>query len=406
MTPRRARWLPALLGGMFPSLRPTRQPETAAVAHQARKMELVGQLAGGVVHDFNNHLQVVSANLELMRPRLATDAWLSERLAAAMAGIERATRLSRHLLAYAGPRPPTPEAVDAGALLSAMAEMLRPMLGAAVCVETALAHGLSPIAVDPQQLETALLNLALNARDAMPDGGRLTFAASPLTVAADDPAPGGLAPGGYLRIAVRDTGTGMAPEQLRRATEAFYTTKPAGKGTGLGLAMVHAFASQSGGGLELLSEPGRGTTALLSLPLSDPARQAQAARDPARGPPLLVLLAEDEPLIRMATADLIAEMGHRVRQAADGAEAIDVLREQPVDLLIADLGLPDMDGTALIERACALRPRLRVIVTTGRDAPGPDAWPHLRWLSKPYDGAALREAIEGATALPAGYATV
>lgn len=440
--------LPRLLGGgllLSPRLTRPGQPavasvpdrETEVIARQAQKMEVLGQLTAGVAHDFNNHLQIVLANLELLGSRMGDDAWLRERLEAAMAGVARAARLTRHLLAYARDQRLAPETVDAGALLSDTTEMLRRIVGEAVQVELVAPDGLWPITVDPQQLETALLNLALNARDAMPQGGRLTITAGQVGVTPHGATlPDGLPPGDYLSIVVRDTGAGMTPEQLRRATEPFYTTKPAGQGTGLGLSMVHAFAKQSAGSLTLHSAVDWGTAATLLLPRAaaakppgvsaslelgpgelallveddemTPAATGPALQEAARTPPspLLVLLTEDDALIRMAAAELIAELGHRVREAADGAEAMLVLREQPVDLLVADLGLPDIDGMALVEQARALRPRLRVIVTTGREAPpGSAAMQQVAWLTKPYDGKALREMIERVTATVAGYAT-
>ena len=528
-------------GGQIVMMADISRRAEAAATRQAQKMELLGQLTGGIAHDFNNHMQIVSASLEMLGPRVAGDAWMSDRLASAMSGVDRAAHLTRHLLAYARQQPLAPEAVDAGTLLLALEDMLRRMLGEAVGVGMTVADALWPTMVDPQQLETALLNLAVNARDAMPDGGRLTVDAANATLDAGDLLPGmepagtGIAPGDYVAITVCDTGTGMTPEQLNRATEPFYTTKAIGRGTGLGLSMVNTFAKQSAGALRLYSEVGHGTTARLFLPRSDtppqPAPAIAAPPEPARGelvlvvednarvraasghalrelgyraaeadsaaaalalldgglrpdllfadvvmpgqpdarvlaararalvpglavvftsgyteagvmrsgrhdpgmilvskpwrlhdlarklrlalaqapratqPPLRVLLVEDEALIRMATADLIVDMGHTVQEAGYGAEALRLLRRQPVDLLIADLGLPDIEGLALVEQACAVRPELRVIVTTGRDAPdGGATQPGRKWLVKPYDSAALRDAIDGVRTSPASYA--
>jgi len=322
----------------------TRRTQAEAIASQAQKMEALGHLTGGVAHDFNNLLQVVSASLELIDKRLPPELGLAPNMAAARAGVERGARLTRHLLAFARRQPLAPVAIDTTELMNGMEDLLRRTLGAAVTTDIIVPEALWPIRADPQQLENAVLNLAINARDAMPEGGRLTIEAE--NAALDDvyvAANADVAPGQYVMIAVTDTGVGMTPEQVARAVEPFYTTKPDGSGTGLGLSMVYGFARQSGGHFTLYSEPGHGTTARLYIPRSDvaPVRSAPERRDTPMASGELVLVVEDDPSVRATVWQALQELGYRVLVADSAAAALALLRSgaRP-DLLFTDVVMP------------------------------------------------------------------
>ena len=513
----------------------SRRVQAESLAWQAQKMEVLGQMTGGVAHDFNNLLQVVSTNLELVSKHLANrdgaDGWLHARLDAARAGVARGARLTRHLLAFARRQPLAPEPLDPARVLMGVEDMLRRTLGEAIAMELVVGGGLWAVRADPSQLENALLNLVVNARDAMTaaDGertGRLTVEVANASLDEEYAARAAeVTPGQYVMFAVTDTGCGMTPEQLRRATEPFYTTKAEGQGTGLGLSMVFGFAKQSEGHFQLYSEPGRGTTARLYIPrtvaavraplpepaavapgqgelvllveddpgvrqvagdalaslgyavlaaanaeaglrmldggarpdvlftdvvmpgplssrglaeraqrmlpglavlftsgytqnsvvhngeldpgislLSKPwrtedlARHLRAALDGARKPrtreALRVLLVEDEMLVRMTTAAMLADLGHDVLEAETGAEALARLGGD-VDLVVCDLGLPDMDGLALVSRVRERLPAVPVIVASGAARAEGEG---IVWLGKPYDETALRAALVEARA--------
>ncbi len=356
----------------------TRRVQAEDVARQAQKMEVLGQMTGGVAHDFNNLLQVVSANLELISLRLAkreADSWMQARLEAARAGVVRGARLTRQLLAFARRQPLAPEALDPARTLMGIEDMVRRTLGEAIELELVIGGGLWSVRADPNQLENALLNLVVNARDAMtgPDGapmGRLTIEAANASLGEEYAARAAeVVPGQYVMYAVTDTGIGMTPEQLRRATEPFYTTKAEGKGTGLGLSMVFGFAKQSGGHFQLYSEPGRGTTARLYIPrTAAPARIASA--EPltvpmARGE--TVLLVEDDPGVRQVAADALSGLGYSVQEAANADAALRLLEDgaRP-DVLFTDVVMPgELSSRALAERAQRMLPGLAVLFTSG-----------------------------------------
>ena len=357
----------------------TRRVQAEDVARQAQKMEVLGQMTGGVAHDFNNLLQVVSANLELISQRLAKrdepDSWLQARLEAARAGVVRGARLTRQLLAFARRQPLAPEPLDPARVLMGIEDMLRRTLGEAVALELVIGGGLWSVRADPNQLENALLNLVVNARDAMtgPDGmpaGRLTIEAANASLDKEYAARAAeVTPGQYVMYAVTDTGIGMTPDQLRRATEPFYTTKAEGKGTGLGLSMVFGFAKQSNGHFQLYSEPGRGTTARLYIPrTAAPARIASA--EPVNLPMAtgeLVLLVEDDPGVRQVAIDALTGLGYTV-QAAPDAEAALRLLEAGVrpDVLFTDVVMPgELTSRGLAERAQRMLPGLAVLFTSG-----------------------------------------
>ncbi len=357
-------------GGQMLTIADVSRRETAeAVARQAQKMEALGQLTGGIAHDFNNLLQVVSANLELIADRAAGDATIAARLSAAMSGVERAARLTRHLLAFARRQPLAPRAIDTRALLLSTEDMLRRTLGERIRFEMVLGAGLWPVRADPQQLENALLNLAINARDAMPDGGRLCIEAS--NVAIDDEyaaANAEVSAGHYVAVAVSDSGVGMTAEQLARAIEPFYTTKLDGRGTGLGLSMVYGFARQTGGQFKLYSEPGQGTTARLYLPRSQAAPGIEVKPPEAtQAEGEVVLVVEDDASVRAAASATLRGMGYRTQEADSTAAALALIEAgaRP-DVLFTDVVMPGTPSArAMAQRAQALLPGLPVVFTSG-----------------------------------------
>ena len=348
---------------------------------QAQKMEAVGQLTGGIAHDFNNLLTVIGGNLDLAARRLgaSADPRVVAAIASAMNGADRAATLTQRLLAFSRRQPLAPKPTDPNALLAGMSDLLHRTLGERVEVETRLAAGLARIEVDPHQLESAILNLAVNGRDAMPDGGRLVIETGAARVHDGEKGADGepIAPGAYIRLSVADTGSGMNDETLRRAVEPFFTTKEVGKGTGLGLSMVYGFVRQSGGQLRIESTEGRGTAVHIYLPrlgaefLEE--GQVEAAPAPRGAGDEVILVCEDDEDVRAYTVELLAELGYRVVEAEDGATTLRWLEDPAtrIDLLFTDVVLPGaMSGADLAAAARALRPGLKVLYTTGyaRDA--------------------------------------
>ena len=343
---------------------------------QSQKMEAVGQLTGGIAHDFNNMLAVVMGSLDLLRRRLGDDPRAHHHLDGAVEGATRAALLTQRLLAFARQQPLSPQPLDANRLVANMSELLRHSIGADIRLQTTLAGGLWHTLADPNQLENVLLNLAVNARDAMPDGGCLTIETG------NAPWPparaGGNAPDGgdHVLIAVSDTGSGMPPEVLGRAFDPFFTTKEVGKGTGLGLSQVYGFVRQSGGHVKLFSEPGQGTTVKIYLPrLRDETSIAtDAASHPSAAPAgrqELILVVEDEPAVRRFSTDALQELGYRVLEADGAATALQLLDGHPdIALLFTDVVMPDINGRKLADEARRRRPGLPVLFTTGysRDA--------------------------------------
>ncbi|MGR6329879.1 MHYT domain-containing protein [Sphingomonas sp. XXL09] len=361
---------------------------------QAQKIEALGQLTGGVAHDFNNLLAVIMGNLDLLRRRLPDDPRLARLVASAMEGAQRGASLTQRLLAFARKQDLKPEAVDLAELVRGMTDLLQRSLGPRVQVETRFPAGLPPVHADAHQLELALLNLAVNARDAMPEGGMLAIGAVAETVAADD--PHGLAAGDYVRLTMVDQGEGMDAATLAKATDPFFTTKGVGKGTGLGLSMVHGLAEQSGGRLAIRSAPGRGTTVALYLPATKPVRTAPVVpvRDDARNvPPLEVLVVDDDSLVLANTAAMLEDLGHRVRLAASGEAALAALADNAaVDLVITDQLMPQMTGVQLASRICQQAPDLPILIVSGFAELGADAG-RFPILSKPFDRASLADAL-------------
>jgi len=361
---------------------------------QAQKMEVVGQLTGGVAHDFNNLLAAVLGNLGLLRKRLADDADALRLVDGAIEGAERGKALTQRLLAFARQQELRPATVDAPKLLRGTIEMLARSIGPSIEIRTDIAADLWPVRVDANQLELALLNLGLNARDAMPDGGTLTLSARNETIASG--AGDTLVPGDYVCLIVADTGVGMDQATLARATDPFFTTKGVGKGTGLGLSMVDGMAAQSGGSLRLSSCPGSGTTAELRLPSASGLSAPRAAAiDPAQALiPYTILLVDDDALVCSTTASTLADLGHRVFQAPSGKKALEILRSgTAVDLVLTDQAMPGMTGLQLAAEIRASWPDLPVMLTTGY-ADLPDrAGLNLPRLVKPYGQEEMAAAI-------------
>jgi PAS domain S-box-containing protein len=340
---------------------------------QLQKMEAIGQLTGGVAHDFNNLLQSILGSVELLqRPGGFADPGRTARLLdTARRAAERGAALTQRLLAFARRQALAPQLVDVNKLVGSMSELLHRSLGETIDVETVLAAGLWRTQVDPNQLENAILNLAVNARDAMPRGGKLTIETG--NVWLDDEyasAHAEVAAGQYVQIAITDSGEGMADEAMAHAFEPFFTTKPEGKGTGLGLAQVHGFVKQSGGHIKLYSELGHGTTIKIYLPRHQSVENPPAAPDPPRpeacAGKVSVLLVEDDEDVRLYGAEALRTLGYRVLEAADGRVALSVLEAHPeIALLFTDVGLPGLNGRRLAEEAKRRAPSLKILYTTG-----------------------------------------
>ncbi|HET9107269.1 MAG TPA: ATP-binding protein [Steroidobacteraceae bacterium] len=341
---------------------------------QAQKMEAVGQLTGGIAHDFNNLLQGITGSLDLVQRRIAQGRTgeLDRLIAGAMSSANRAAALTHRLLAFSRRQPLDPKPVRANPLVASMEDLLRRTMGEAIQLELVLAGGLWLTLCDPNQLESAVLNLVLNARDAMPEGGTLTIETCNAHLdSAYAAQTSGVNPGQYICVCVTDTGTGMAPEVAERAFDPFFTTKPIGQGTGLGLSMIYGFARQSEGSCKIYSEPGQGTTVKLYLPRyrGEAAEDEQTpglteAHEAGRGD--VVLVVEDEPVVRGLVIEVLRELGYGALEAADGPSGLEVLRSrQRVDLLVTDIGLPGLNGRQLAGAARERRPDLKVLFMTG-----------------------------------------
>ncbi|MBT3070789.1 PAS domain S-box protein [Rhodomicrobium sp. Az07] len=341
-----------------------RQAQEALLRSQ--RLEAVGQITGGIAHDFNNLLTPIMGAFELLQRRISPDERLHALIANAMQSAESARVLVQRLLAFARRQHLDARAVDLKSLVLGMRDLIARALGSHIVVHVEIPDGLPRARVDPSQFEVALLNLAVNGRDAMPEGGTITISASEKTV--DEGMVVDLAPGRYVAFAFEDTGVGMTQEMLARAVEPFYSTKGIGKGTGLGLSMIHGLAGQSGGKLDLESEPGRGTRAMLWLPVAEAEEVVDSAPDPepAGTEPLAVLLTDDNDFARGGAAAILEAMGHTVVQAESGACALDHLANGcACDVLVTDQRMPEMLGTELVRRARDLRPGLPAVLITG-----------------------------------------
>ena len=361
----------------------TREREAAVTRlFEAQKMEAIGQLTGGIAHDFNNLLAAATINLDLLHKRVVDDPRLSRLVDGVLQSLERGASLTRRMLAFARRQELALEAVDVAALIRGMLDLMQSAVGASVQVLVDVSPELPPVLTDPHQLELALLNLAVNARDAMPNGGVLRIAAVAEQMADELDLPRC----GYVRIAVSDCGLGMNEVTLRRATEPFFTTKDVGKGTGLGLSMVHGLAAQSGGGFRLRSAPGKGTTAELWLPQTslavapDPRKSTGEPR-PRAG---MVLFVDDDALIAKGAAMALEDLGYGVVTAGSGAKALEILaKATKIDLLIADYAMPAMTGLELARIVRRRWPDLPIILATGY-ADMPISEMNLPRLDKPY----------------------
>ena len=375
----------------------TREREAAlAQVHEMQKVESLGQLTGGVAHDFNNLLMAVLGNLDLLRKHVPDDPKARRLIDGAIQGAERGATLTKRMLAFARRQELKPETVDVPSLVDSMVEMLGRSLGPGVRITTDFEPDLPPTQVDPNQLELALLNLALNGRDAMPLGGKLVISAHREHVLAGD-VPG-LAPGDYVCIAEQDTGHGMDEVTLKRATEPFFTSKGAGRGTGLGLSMVDGLVAQSGGAMRITSRPGLGTTVEMWLPVS---QVTEATRPrPAPMPSVedtrscRVLVVDDDPIVLSGTAAMLEDLGHAAIEAASAEQALELLRAEPTfDLIITDHAMPGMTGTELAAQIRLAWPKLPVVIATGyADLPA-EVQLGLPRLSKPYRQQELAELV-------------
>ena len=371
-----------------------RREQVEAQLRQAQKMEAVGQLTGGMAHDFNNMLGVVVGALDLIKRRLKHDEFgIGRFIDSAMNATERSVALIQRLLAFARQQPLAPEAVDPNRMIVDMSELLRSTLGEQIQIETVLAAGLWGTNVDAHQLESAIVNIAINARDAMPDGGKLTVETQ--NVYLDEAycrENADVSPGQYVMIAITDRGGGMKPEVAARAFDPFFTTKPSGKGTGLGLSQVYGFIKQSSGHIKIYSEIGTGTTVKIYLPRLH--RQAEETKGEGLKPSSgdgeeIVLIVEDDPLMRRMSCDSLRELGYTVLESETAAAALTKVDDTPgIKLLFTDVVMPEMNGKKLADEALRKRPDLKVLFTTGytRNAVvhGGVLDPDVNFLSKPF----------------------
>jgi signal transduction histidine kinase len=352
----------------------TEQRRVEEALRQSQKMEAVGQLTGGIAHDFNNLLQGITGSLNLLERRLAQGRLsdLNRFITGAMGAANRAAALTHRLLAFSRRQPLDPKPVSANPLITSMEDLLRRTMGEQIELDLVLAPDLWPTLCDPHQLENAVLNLAINGRDAMPDGGRLTIATANCDLdATSSHWSRDMQPGAYVCISVTDTGIGMSEETIAKAFEPFFTTKPIGQGTGLGLSMIYGFVRQSEGYTKISSQPGQGTSLKLFLPryggdlVEEPRGAAGLVALPeANGQTVLII--EDDPVVRGLIVEVVADLGFAAVEATDGPAGLEMLRSrQRIDLLITDVGLPGLNGRQVADAARLLRPGLRVIFMTG-----------------------------------------
>ena len=379
------------------------QEESEAQVRQLQKMDALGQLTGGIAHDFNNMLAVVKGNIDLLRRRLDQGRRdVGSYLDAADDGVVRAADLTRRLLAFSRREPLRAEVVEPNAFVESLAELFRRTFGHGLTLETRLGSALPFVKVDPGQFENAILNLAINARDATPEGGTVSIRTRPAR-GADTGIPGAAPDAAFAVVEVSDTGSGMTPEVLARIFEPFFTTKPVGKGTGLGLPQVFAFADAVGGRVEVESEVGRGTKVRIYIPSTDerPAGHVEEAAPPFATGSHKILVVDAEEAVRRLSCEMLRNLGYEVLTAADGEEALAILgRDRDVELVITDLGMPGMGGVRFAQEAVRLRPGMRILFATGSGHEVPaadnDAGPTV--LAKPYSTAELARMVQAALA--------
>jgi signal transduction histidine kinase/DNA-binding response OmpR family regulator len=374
--------------------------------HQLQKLETIGQLTGGVAHDFNNLLTPIVGALDILARRCAADERAARIISGAQQSAERARVLVNRLLTFGRRQHLEPQPVDLGELVTGMSDLIGRSLSARITVHYAVAPDLPAVIADPNQMELAILNLCVNARDAMPDGGDLTLSVD----VHDGPVAPQAQAGRYVRVSVADTGVGMDAQTLQRAVEPFFSTKEVGRGTGLGLSMVHGLAAQSGGMFDLQSQPGRGAVASIYLPAAD---VRAAPRPEGHGEamvpsqPLRILLVDDEELVRNATVEMLQSSGHEVDDAASAAAALQFLRRRrDYDALIVDYMMPGLNGVALVSEARAITPDLPALLITGYAGLNPEFDDGLRRLEKPFRQAELEAALSevvGQGGLARGY---
>jgi signal transduction histidine kinase/ActR/RegA family two-component response regulator len=376
--------------------RTAQHAEAVAQLHEAQKLETIGQLTGGVAHDFNNLLTPITGALDLLQRKYAEEDARSARLIAnAMLAADRAKTLVQRLLGFARRQTLQTHAVEVGELLRGMRDLIASSVGPTIELHIRDAPNLPAALADPNQLELAILNLCVNARDAMPDGGPLTIVADQVAVGPRSPLR--LTPGLYVHLSVIDAGCGMDAATLARAVEPFYSTKETGRGTGLGLSMVHGLAAQLGGGFLLSSAPGEGTRADLYLPVAGEGARRASSRATApllsSGRPLSILLVDDEEIVRVGTAEMIRDLGHKVVEAEGGAEALALLADGLVaDVVISDYKMPRMDGADLARRLQDAYPAVPILIITGYTGTTDDVL-HLPRLAKPFGQAEIAGAL-------------
>ena len=382
----------------------TREREVALrQLHESQKMESIGQLTGGVAHDFNNLLAVILSSLTLLKKRVPPDPRILQLLDGAMQGVDRGATLTKRLLAFARRQELKPEAVELQKLVPDVLDFLRQSVGPGISIVVEIPPDIAPVKVDANQLELALMNLAVNARDAMPKGGTLTIACRGETTTGLVKRPTALLRGDYVRIDVVDTGHGMNEATLAKAMEPFFTTKGVGKGTGLGLSMVHGLTAQSGGALHIASQLGKGTAVTLWLPQARREDFIQAAERqiaPLAETPrqkLTILVVDDDALVSMNTADMLIDLGHRVSEASSGTDALEKLRSNgKFDVVVTDYAMPGMNGLDLATEIRRTNPALPIILATGYADLPHDAPLEFPRLGKPYTQEQLAKTLESA----------
>jgi len=374
----------------------SRREAAESELRQAQKMEALGQLTGGIAHDFNNMLAVIIGSVEIVQQRIARGDYGVDRfLQAANNAAERAVALTGHLLAFARRQPLSPAPVDSNKMIADMSYLLRSTLGEHIRIQTVPAADLWRASADAHRLENAILNIAINARDAMPEGGKLTIETANVHLdAAYCQRNAEVEPGDYVMIAISDTGTGMTPEIMSRVFDPFYTTKPLGKGTGLGLSQVYGFLKQSHGHVKIYTEVGAGTSVKLYLPRlaeksEDGRRQLPRPSKGVHGSGELVLVVEDDSLVRDQTIEAMRELGYAVLDSANAADALAILDRMPkIRLLFTDVVMPDVNGKQLADEALRRHPGLKVLFTTGYTANavmhGGVLDPGVNLISKPF----------------------
>jgi CheY-like chemotaxis protein len=373
-------------------------------------MEAIGQLTGGIAHDFNNLLQGIIGALNMVQKRV-TEGRISDIgrfLKGALSSAERASSLTHRLLAFSRRQPIDPRPLQLNQLVHSIQELVKRSLGERVRMKVKLADDLWLVRCDGNQLENAILNLAINARDAMPDGGTLTIGTTNMSLDRAQATVRDVPPGEYVCVTIGDTGTGMTPEVQARAFDPFYTTKPIGQGTGLGLSMVYGFVRQSNGTVRIDSREGEGTTIEICLPrfVGELEPSIAAAAAPAEGHASLdkvVLVAEDEDIVRLVVVEVLNDLGYRALEAVDGPAALRILKSpQRIDLLITDIGLPELDGRQVADQARVERPDLKVLYMTGyaeMAASSEFLQKGMEIISKPFSmdklSGKIREVVEG-----------